>query len=72
MVAFGFCLKILGGGWGAMSSTLSFHECRFSGGNTMRWWGLSNSTKCKRICLNFFHSQVGVGIQTLRVARATW
>ena len=35
MVAFGFCLKILGGGWGAMNGTLSFCEYRFSGGNTM-------------------------------------
>ena len=37
---------------------LSFFECRFSGGDTMRWWGHSNPTICKKNCLNFLHSQV--------------
>ena len=29
-----------------------------AGRDTMRWWGYSNPTLCKRICLNFLHSQV--------------
>ena len=33
-------------------------EWRFRGGDTMRWYGHSNPTICKRICLNFLHSQV--------------
>ena len=40
-----------------MNGTLSFYECRFSSGDTMRWWAHSNPILCKRICLNFLHSQ---------------
>ena len=49
LLAFGFLPKILRGGRGRMNSTtdgftvcdstLSFFECKFNGGNTMRWKG---------------------------------
>ena len=39
---------------GPTDGILSFYECRFSGGDTMRWWRHSNPTLCKKICLNFF------------------
>ena len=43
------------GRWqGPTNVTLSFYECRFSSWDTMRWWGYSNHTLCKRIDLNFF------------------
>ena len=29
-----------------------------TGGDTVKWWGHSNPTLCKRTCLNFLHSQV--------------
>ena len=54
--------------WQAMGSTngtLSFYECRFSDGYTMVWWGHSNTTLCRSICLNFLHSQA-VGIKNFR------
>ena len=46
----------------------------------MRWWGLSNTTLCKRICLNLFFELTGGGdAKTMDVsacaiagARATW
>ena len=44
-----------------MNGTLSFYECRFSGGDTMKWYGHSI---WKRICLNFLRSQVA-GTQKL-------
>ena len=45
---------------GPMNCILPFYECRFSGGDTMRWWGHSNPTLCKRICFNFFtHAVTG-------------
>ena len=40
-----------------MNGTLSFYECSFSGGDTMRCWGHSNPILCKRICLNFLQKQ---------------
>ena len=58
VIAFGFLPQNFGRWWGPMNGPLSFYECRFSGGDTMRWWGHSNPTLCKRICLNFLHSQV--------------
>ena len=36
-----------------MNGTLSFYECRFSGGDTMREWGHSNPTLCKRFLALF-------------------
>ena len=47
MVALGFLAQNFGRWWGVMNGTLSFYECRFSGGDTMRWWGHSNSTCAK-------------------------
>ena len=41
----------------AGNGTLSFYKCRLSGGDIMRWQGHSDPTLCKRICLNFLHSQ---------------
>ena len=61
VVAFGFCPKMLGGVRDLRSILLSFYECRFSGGNTMRWWGHSNPTICQRIYLNLFYSKVWSG-----------
>ena len=46
VVAFGFCPKILGGGRDLQIILLSFYECRFDDGDTMRWWGHSNPTIC--------------------------
>ena len=40
-----------------MNGTLPLYEYRFSGGDTLRWWGHSNITLCKIICLNLLHSQ---------------
>ena len=40
MVAFGFLLQTLEV-VGSTNSTLSFYECRFSGGDTLRCWGHS-------------------------------
>ena len=40
-----------------MNGTLTFHESRFSGRDTMKWLGHSNPTLYKIICLNFFHSK---------------
>ena len=37
----------------------------FSDGDTMKFWGHSNSTLCKRICLNFLHSRA-TGTQKLQ------
>ena len=42
MVAFGFLTQNFGRWQGPTNDTLSFYECRFSEGNTMRWWGHSN------------------------------
>ena len=53
MVGFGYLLQTFERWWGLMNGTLSFYECRFSGGETMSWWG--QSTLCKG-CLNFLHS----------------
>ena len=36
------------------NSSLSIYEWRFNGENTMRWWGHSNPTLCKRVCLNLW------------------
>ena len=41
-----------------MNGTLSFYECRFGGGGYHEVVGQSNTTLCKRICLNFLNSQV--------------
>ena len=53
MVAFDFWPQNFGRGWGPMNVTLSFYECRLSGGETQRWWGHSNPTYCNQICLTF-------------------
>ena len=45
--------------------TYKFFECRFRGGDIMRWWGHSNLTLCKRICLSFLHS-LAAGLQELQ------
>ena len=29
---------------GPMNGALSFYDCRFNGGDTMKWWGHSNAT----------------------------
>ena len=57
MVAFGFLPQNFWRWQGPTNGTLSFYECRFSGGDTMRWWGQSNPKICKRIGLNLLHSQ---------------
>ena len=44
MVAFGFLTQNFGRSLAHTNGTLSFCECRFSGGDTLRWWGHSNST----------------------------
>ena len=52
-----FCPKILGGGG-------DLRMVQFSSVDTMSWWGHSNPTICKGICLNFLQSQVrGGGMQ---------
>ena len=58
VVAFGFLPQNLGRCYEPMNGTLSFYECRLSGGDTMRWWGHSNPTCCNQICLNLLHSPV--------------
>ena len=35
-----------------------FYDCRFSGGDTMNWWGHSNPTKFIKYFLNILHSKV--------------
>ena len=54
VVTFGFLPPNLVRLQGPTNGTLSFYECRFSSGDTMRWWGYSNPTLCKRKYLNFF------------------
>ena len=66
VLAFDFLLQNFGRWQGPMNDTLSFYECRFSGGDTMRWWGNSNPTSWKITCLNFLLSQA-VGMHKLWV-----
>ena len=47
-----------------MNGTLSFYECRFSGMDTMRWWGHSNNTLCKKHLLELFSLTGGRDIKT--------
>ena len=73
-----FWPKILGGDRDLRMVLLSFYECRFSGGDTMRWWGHSNPTLCKRICLNFCtrrqwdEKTSDMGTHTIAHAEVTW
>ena len=60
MVAFSFLAQNFGRWRGTMNSTLSFYECRLSGGDTQKWWGHSNPTCCNQFYLNFLHSQAAV------------
>ena len=53
MVGFGYLLQNFERWWGPMNVTLSFYECRFSGGDAMRWWGHWNPTLCKRVVWTF-------------------
>ena len=69
MVVFGFLSPNFGRWWGPLNGTLAFYECRFSGGDTMRRWGHSNLTLCKRIYFNFLRSQVA-GTQKLWASSA--
>ena len=62
LAALGFLPQHYGRQLGPTNGTLSFYECRFSGGDTMRWRGHSTPTLHKRICFNFLHSQA-VGIE---------
>ena len=64
MAAFRFFLQNFGRWLRPTNGTLSFCDCRFSSGDTIRWWGHSNPTLRKRICLTFLHSQVA-GRKTL-------
>ena len=48
VVAFGFLPQNFGMWWGPANGTLPFYECRFCGGDTMRWKRHSNPTLCKR------------------------
>ena len=58
-VPFGFLTQNFGMWWGHTIGTLLFYECRFSGGDTMRCWGDSNPTLCKRIWSFCTHRQQG-------------
>ena len=49
MVGFGYLPQNFKWWWVPMNGTLSFYECRFSGGDTMKWWGHSNPILCKRV-----------------------
>ena len=50
------------GRWqGPRNDTLSSYECRFSGGDSMRWWRQSNPTLYISICLHIL--QMGRGGQ---------
>ena len=65
VLAFGFLPQNFGRWWGPINSILSFYEYRFSDGDTIWWWGHSN-TLCKRICLNILHC-MAAGMYKLRV-----
>ena len=72
MVAFSYMPQHFGSRWGLTNGTLLFYEYRFSGRDTMRWWGHSNPALCKRICffLTFYsHRQWGGGTKKIQ-ARA--
>ena len=43
---------------GVINGTLSFYECKFSGGDSMMLWEHSNPSLCARICLNSLFLQV--------------
>ena len=58
IACFGFLPQIL-----RQNGTLSFYECRFSSGDTTRWYKHSNPTLYKIICLNFLHTQLVPGTQ---------
>ena len=53
VVACGFLLQHFLEAVGTYECTSSFYEYRFNGG----WWGHSNPTLCKRICVNFLRPQ---------------
>ena len=53
-----------------MNGTLSSCECRFSGRDTMRWWGQLKPNLCKRICFNFLNWHAA-GMQKLWVQLLT-
>ena len=48
MVAFGILPHSFWRWQEPMNGTLSFYECSLSVGDTMRWWGHSNPTICKK------------------------
>ena len=48
VVAFGLLTQNFERWWGPTSDILSLFECRFSGEDTMRWWGHSTLTICKK------------------------
>ena len=67
VIAFEFLPQFFGRLWGPRNDTLPFYKCRFSGGGgrgTMRWWGHSNPTLCKIICLNLFALTCGGDAKT--------
>ena len=53
MVAFGFLPQNFGRCRGPTNGTLSFSECRFSGGDTMRRWVCPNSAFTKEFVETF-------------------
>ena len=62
VAGFGF-LPQNGGMWsGPMNGTLSFYECSWSSGNSMRWWRYSNPTCYNPIYLKFVHSKEGIRV----------
>ena len=54
-----------------MNGILSFYECRFSGGDTMRWWGHTNPTVCKKYLYELFALTGSGDIKTSDVSTNT-
>ena len=61
VVTFGFLSQNFGRWRGPANGTLSFYECRFSGGDTMRWWGHSNPTIYAKKNLFELFTLTGIG-----------
>ena len=58
-----------------MNGTLSFYECRFSGGDTMRWWGILNPYLMQKKLFELFTLTGGRDVKNSGISvctRAIW